>query len=210
VEQSSKNSKIEQKLALILEASKICFSKYGYEKTTLDDIGKLAKLNKASLYYYFKNKEDIFIQVVLLEANNFIENLKKQVFDIDEISDKIVLYLSERTKYYYDTLTLNQLSLMQVQEIQPKFDELYKRIETTEATFIQNILEEGISTHKLAKHETQMLSETLLIIANAIKHDTYLKSGGIVAQINIDYTEAQLKIKNIINLIFKGLSINSQ
>ena len=49
----------------ILKAASECFARFGYEKTTLDDIGKMVGLNKASLYYYYKNKEDIFAEVVL-------------------------------------------------------------------------------------------------------------------------------------------------
>ena len=37
----------------ILKAAAECLSQYGYEKTTLSDIGKLVGLNKASLYYYY-------------------------------------------------------------------------------------------------------------------------------------------------------------
>ena len=58
----------QDKKESILKAANICFSKYGYEKTTMDDIGKLAGLNKASLYYYYKNKESIYCEVVFLEA----------------------------------------------------------------------------------------------------------------------------------------------
>ena len=36
------------------------FSRYGFKKTTMDEIAKELKMGKSSVYYYFKSKEDIF------------------------------------------------------------------------------------------------------------------------------------------------------
>jgi AcrR family transcriptional regulator len=44
----------------ILEAAKTCFLKYGYGKTSLDDIAQQAKLSRPLLYRKFANKEAIF------------------------------------------------------------------------------------------------------------------------------------------------------
>jgi AcrR family transcriptional regulator len=46
--------------AEILEAAKICFLRYGYGKTSLDDIAKAAGLSRPLLYRKFANKEAIF------------------------------------------------------------------------------------------------------------------------------------------------------
>jgi AcrR family transcriptional regulator len=59
----------------ILKAASDCFARYGYEKTTLDDIGKMVGLNKASLYYYYKNKEAIFSEVVFEETEALFQAL---------------------------------------------------------------------------------------------------------------------------------------
>lgn len=44
----------------ILEASKKLFLKYGAEKTSMDDIAAEAECSKATVYVYFKSKEEIF------------------------------------------------------------------------------------------------------------------------------------------------------
>ena len=40
----------------ILRAAQGVFEKIGPEKTTLEDLGRAAGMNKTSLYYYFTNK----------------------------------------------------------------------------------------------------------------------------------------------------------
>jgi len=49
--------------AEILEAAKSCFLRYGYGKTSLDDIAKEAGLSRPLLYRKFANKEAIFSAV---------------------------------------------------------------------------------------------------------------------------------------------------
>ena len=44
----------------ILEAAQGLFSKFGYKKTTMEDIAQELHKGKSSLYYYFKNKEENF------------------------------------------------------------------------------------------------------------------------------------------------------
>ena len=48
----------------ILNAAVECFVAYGYEKTSMSDIGKRVGLNKASLYYHYKDKRDLFAAMV--------------------------------------------------------------------------------------------------------------------------------------------------
>ena len=45
----------------IIQAAFAAFAENGYAKTTMDDIVRLSGLSKGSLYWHFKNKEELFI-----------------------------------------------------------------------------------------------------------------------------------------------------
>ena len=45
-------------------AEKLFFSK-GYDDVSLDDIAQEAELNRATIYLYFENKEDLCFAVIL-------------------------------------------------------------------------------------------------------------------------------------------------
>ena len=89
-----KEEKKDIKKEAILHGAADCFAKFGYEKTTLDDIGKSAALNKASIYYYFKNKEEIFSVVALHEAETYIEELQSKTSRKRGLESKIIFYLT--------------------------------------------------------------------------------------------------------------------
>jgi TetR/AcrR family transcriptional regulator, repressor for uid operon len=66
--------KIEVK-GKIVESALIAFSKYGYDKTRMDDIAEAAKVSKGTLYLYFRSKEELFYAIS--ETN--ILRLKEQL-----------------------------------------------------------------------------------------------------------------------------------
>lgn len=59
----------------IVQAAIATFSKYGYDKTRMDDIAESANLGKGTLYLYFKSKEELFYAI----SENSIKELKEQL-----------------------------------------------------------------------------------------------------------------------------------
>lgn len=59
----------------IVQAAITTFSKYGYDKTRMDDIAESANLGKGTLYLYFKSKEELFYDI----SENSIKELKEQL-----------------------------------------------------------------------------------------------------------------------------------
>jgi integrase len=63
--------KYDKKKEEIIEAGIKAFAVYGYYKTTLEDIAKMLGMKKNSLYYYFKNKEDLFREILNYEVEPY-------------------------------------------------------------------------------------------------------------------------------------------
>jgi AcrR family transcriptional regulator len=61
----------------IIESAISRFSKYGYDKSRMDDIAKTAKLSKGTLYLYFKNKEELFNAISERNTNELKNQLSK-------------------------------------------------------------------------------------------------------------------------------------
>jgi AcrR family transcriptional regulator len=54
-----------ERRAQIIEAALACFTRKGYNNTTMDDIVTESGLSKGSLYWYFKSKDELFAEVLL-------------------------------------------------------------------------------------------------------------------------------------------------
>jgi hypothetical protein len=57
----------------ILEAAEKIFSAKGYDGTSIQDISKTAGVNKALIYYHFKNKQDIIDSLFALAIDEMFE-----------------------------------------------------------------------------------------------------------------------------------------
>lgn len=64
---------------MIVEAATKSFSLFGYKATTMDQVAKLANVGKGTIYTFFKNKEELFNDIVssmvremIVEAENAI------------------------------------------------------------------------------------------------------------------------------------------
>lgn len=56
--------RVEERRQQIMDAALVCFARRGYHKTTMDDIVVESGLSKGTLYWYFKNKDDLFFSLV--------------------------------------------------------------------------------------------------------------------------------------------------
>ncbi|MEH6408672.1 MAG: helix-turn-helix domain-containing protein [Leeuwenhoekiella sp.] len=84
----------------IIDASKTVFRKYGYAKVTMDDIAKTSGKGRSTLYYYFKNKHDVFAVVALEEYIDIIGPATEAVSKDNSLYENI---------YTYNTLKLDRL-----------------------------------------------------------------------------------------------------
>lgn len=105
----------------IVDAALVTFSKYGYDKTRMDDIADAAKVSKGRLYLYFKNKEELFYAIsernitelkeqlsrlftkkedLISDAENFYENFgsKKTAPDLEKVFFEIIAESSRNPK----------------------------------------------------------------------------------------------------------------
>lgn len=66
----------------ILKAAQDLFRKYGYQKTSVNEIAKKAKIAKATLYKYFESKEvllhSILMDYIRITVNGIIENSSEE------------------------------------------------------------------------------------------------------------------------------------
>ncbi len=68
VSQGEERSKRQERAHRILDAAAELVLRWGYKKTTIDDIAKQAKVAKGTIYLHWKNREDLFVALFLREA----------------------------------------------------------------------------------------------------------------------------------------------
>ncbi|HPL17213.1 MAG TPA: helix-turn-helix domain-containing protein [Spirochaetota bacterium] len=78
----------------ILSAARSVFAEYGFKKVTMDDIAGKLDMTRSALYYYFKNKEDVFIEVINHELGLYKNEMTACVDREDTPEKKLVALAS--------------------------------------------------------------------------------------------------------------------
>ena len=87
------NAEVKEK---IIKAAIEEFAENGYKAASTNSICKKAKVSKGLIYYYFKSKEEIYLNALKFAIDEFKENVTIQ---INDNSKNRINYISE----YFDT-----------------------------------------------------------------------------------------------------------
>ena len=91
---------MDDKQEKILAAARKLISYFGIKKTSIADIAREAGMSQSNLYYYFKNKEAIYTEVIYRESIRLQKKLSKKVERENDVSAKLISYLRSRFEYF--------------------------------------------------------------------------------------------------------------
>ncbi len=197
----SKKQEVKKKIG---KAAMQCFAKFGLDKTTLGDIAKVVGLNKATLYYYYKDKEDIFLEIAVSEGEEYLAKLQQETSRKKGIENQIWYYMLSRFNYYKNVLNMNRVSVDTLNKILPKFFELYDAMMKQEKKFLAQLIEKATKDGELVKSNSTRIASTLINLSDALKHSEEQKSI-LRGDEKIDYAQSIIDMKFLVTLVFSGL-----
>jgi AcrR family transcriptional regulator len=131
----------------ILNVASRLFSRFGFHKTSMDEIAKIARKAKGSLYYHFASKEELFREVV----SNEIANLKNQLTTVVvnnklSASEKINAYFIIRMEVLHNASNYHETIKADFYEHFEFIDDLRNELDAWEKENIKKIILQGIET----------------------------------------------------------------
>lgn len=113
----------------IIETAGLIFSRYGFRKTSMDEIARALKMGKSSIYYYYDSKEAIFEAVVLNEANLLRNALTTAIKSVESPLDKMKNYVFvrmnafQKLSNYYNAIFDKNLDHFEfIETVRAKYD----------------------------------------------------------------------------------------
>lgn len=160
------------KLEQILAAAQKRFGHYGLSKTAMIDIANDIGMSKASLYYYYKDKESIFTAVMEKEQDLFLQEMKKIIHGSAKAEKKLTQYVNLRSGLLKKMLTLGKFSYGSFLEFKPQITCLMQDFNKEEKRMIASIIGDGVikkefTVDSVQKH-ADFFIDTLLSIRKAI------------------------------------------
>ena len=160
---------VKGKRKMILAAANDCFTKYGYKKATLEDIGKSIGISKASIYYYFKSKAEIYITMVTNKYNDLIATLHEEIESYTDCESKIFGYFNKRLEWLYEQSSLlSQITPEELHLFNELGSSIVMEIIKKEKQLFTDILQECIKKKIYPKFDIPRISNIIFILADAI------------------------------------------
>ena len=151
-----------EKQALILDAARKRFAYYGFSKVTMDEIAADVGLGKASLYYYFPTKENLFQEVVKQEKTQFFTDIESMIKKRMAPCDMLRQYADRRIQLFRNLANLRALQFQQSPEMRSSFLSLYKDFQHQEISLLQQILEIGKKAGEFSMANPQQSAEVIM------------------------------------------------
>lgn len=166
----------------ILKIAREIFSKYGYKKTTLDDIANAVRKGKSSLYYYFKSKEDLFQAVIMKEVEILAYELEivinRNTDPVDKLRDYILTKMAtfRNLANFYHAIENDVTAVGFIDEVKLKYEQ-------DEIRMIKRILIEGVRKNEFEIYDFNLAA---IGITTAIKGLEMPLAAGNYSDVNLE------------------------
>ncbi len=166
----------------ILKIAQEIFSKYGYKKTTLDDIANAVRKGKSSLYYYFKSKEDLFQAVIIKEVDILAHELEIVINRNTDPADKLRDYILTKLSAFRNLANFYHAIESDVTAVD-FIDEIKIRYGQDEIRMIKRILIEGVRKNEFEIYDFNLAA---IGITTAIKGLEMPLTAGNYGKVNLE------------------------
>ena len=206
VEKMNESLSKEKEEQIILAARRV-FARYGFSKTTMEDISTEVEMGKASLYYYFPTKENLFQAAIKHEQDEFIKKANSLFQKHTSAEEKLKIYVEERLKFFHELVNLGTLSFNAVHDRHAIFLKMYESFAEKEVGIINNIIKEGKSKKEFILNVPKFYAELLIHLLQGLRLRSIKSITGSQMDPKI-YRELRNEMTMTIDMFIKVIQIN--
>jgi len=188
----------------ILKAAAECFMNYGYSKTTMSDIGRMVGMNKASLYYHFKDKLELYSVMIRNLRTEHMAALKLRLKSIGK-SQHIIEFLKSEIDFA-KSISFNYLSGNGgTEHNKDETKEVFNDIVQQDINIVRDLLSDELKAGNITECNPQEMAIRILMVSQGL----------LLANCPLDmpmskresgYKAVKYEIGEVVGLMLKGLA----
>lgn len=157
--------------AEIIKAATESFSLYGYKNTTMDQVARLANVGKGTIYTFFKNKEELFNDIVLTLIDDMQAAANEAIDSELSFRENVHNGVYRMLKYRRE----HQLAIKLFQEKRdlgtPAVEIMMRKVEQAILSFIQNKVEQAIERKEIRECDPEITAFVIFKLYIALIFD---------------------------------------
>jgi len=180
----------------IINVARNIFAKFGFRKTTMEEIAQAARKGKSSIYHYFNSKEEIFNAVVEKETNALHLALTEAVKMASTPEDKLKAYIRTRMDTIGDLANLYSALKDEYLDHFSFIERIRSQFDHKEIDMIKEILVEGANTGEFNIEDHEITAFGLITALKGLEYPIFIKK---------EYVDFETKFNGLIDVLFHGI-----
>ena len=174
----------------ILAGALSVFKSKGLDGATMDEIANTSGFGKATIYYYFSSKEEVFIEIMNYGWRDLWEGIESQIISNLKPRKKFIGIVKEIAKIVTADKVLYGFLFTAPNYIQEPKSQTWKKYQNRLYSVLQSIIEDGIQ-----KKEFLNINPSLLMKAiGGLFHQLLINNDD-----NLEDEDFELMLKNFLN-----------
>src|SRR3954454_10179398 len=194
----------DKKRDLIIEAAEKRFMHFGVDKTTMNEIADDLSISKASLYYYFPDKLNLYGAVLqkIIEAEQAVEPGLIGEKDVLKAFNK---FLEARTEFILKNYNLLEYLRTIGTDVPPAVETIFNAARSRELNLITTIISKGAEGNTLKVEDPRRVSELLIDALEGLRFAAFSSKKNFFPDKNQFYSLLKRE-KELVAIFFKGLT----
>lgn len=193
------------KETVILQAARKRFDHYGLGKTTMNEIAADIGMSKASLYYYYPDKEHLFLAVIRKESDEFLKQLDACRIKPDKSAKKLKSYITIRHNYFKKLVSLAKVDEQSMATLKASAETHRQNMEEREKELVHLILKQGIKEGEFKSCNAKSIADLFVTTMRGLRVAIIHKKN-LVDTKEEDYQASEKYQQQLVAIFLKSLS----
>lgn len=189
---------MEKKEELIIKTAQELFARFGFNKTTVDEIAQKAHIGKSTIYHYFESKEELFRTVVEKESHLLFQKIKEAVSKAPGAQEKLRAYVITRMRHLKEMANFYSALSEEYLEHYSFIEKARKQDFILETEMVQAILKEGVEAGIFYVEDIALTGFAIIAALKGLEYPW-------AVSIELPYIQKQIDI--LLKVLFNGLLV---
>lgn len=167
----------ENKQQLLYGAALKLFARYGFKKTTVEDVAASMGMTKSNIYFYVRNKKELYEKTVAHALRSWRDTVAEAIGQEEDAVAKFIIMAKTSFDYIEDRKDLQAILVQDpgIFTLSTREDRFYE-INQGAMQLVRDILEKGIRDGKFHSVDIDHAAEFLFSVYIMFLIKTYVKS----------------------------------
>jgi len=172
----------------ILDAALNVIVKNGYHQSRMDDIVSTSGLSKGAIYWYYKSKKDVYLDLV----NHWVNRYSNSLMELPQKDTSSSKQLKNMFNIFFEQFENDPVvfkALLEFWSLAGRDDDFNKKLEKVTHNFIQyleKIIQKGVKSGELKNVNPKITAMSIMVVIEGISWFTLFKKNGVSAK---EYTD---------------------